>query len=215
MTFLSLYCHHNQCQVALKTGNHLYAQTADLNAGITQAMALMPLIQQVWRQVGSPKIDTIITARGPGSFTSLRVTLATAQGLAVAFPEAKIFAPTHFEVLGYAAQQSHKGPVLVLIDSKRGDWYGQLYPSSQSSEIQIFKAEDLRLFLDKNPACRLIADFDIEEEFQSYLIKHPHNLAVTQLELFEDKNFDSLRINPTNQQLKPYYYYQPAYVKKR
>ena len=265
MTLLSLYSHHNRCQVALKTGNQLFAESIELTPTISQAMVLVPLIQQVWQQADNPSIDAIITARGPGAFTSLRVTLATAQGLALAFPQAQIFAPTHFEVLGYAAKQAYKGPILVLIDSKRGDWYGKIY--DDASDIQVFNPKDLRLFLGKNPDYRLIADFAIDEEFEPFSVMqqgtayhpsssrgaisdvviqkntwmatpssrarhdekpyemdwndgHSHNLAVTnfaiaQLELFEDKNLNSLQTHPQNQQLKPYYYYQPAYAKKR
>ena len=210
---LSLYSQNSQCQVALKTGGRLYAQSVALTPTFTQSMALVPLVQQVWQQAGSPKVDALITARGPGTFTSLRVILATAQGLALAFPKAQIFAPTHFEVLGYAARQAYQGPILILIDSKRGDWYGQIYDAAP--DIQIFKPQDLRLFLDNNPTYRLMTDFEVDEDFQSYLIDHPQHLAITQLQLFEDKDFNTLKTDSANQDLKPYYYYQPAYAKKR
>ncbi|RZI45662.1 tRNA (adenosine(37)-N6)-threonylcarbamoyltransferase complex dimerization subunit type 1 TsaB [Candidatus Finniella inopinata] len=214
MTTLSLYAQNDQCQVALKADERVYAESVTLTPTVSQAMALVPLIQRVWQQAGSPDIDAIITARGPGTFTSLRVTLATAQGLAMAFPGAQIFAPTHFDVLGYAARQLYQGPILVLIDSRRGDWYGQVY-GEIPTEIQIFKAPDLHRFLQQNPACRLMADFEVGEGLQTHLIDHPLSLALTQLQLFEDANFQNLKTNPLYQDLKPYYYYQPAYVKKR
>ena len=78
MTTLSLYAQNDQCQVALKAAGRVYAESVTLTPAVSQAMVLVPLIQRVWQQAGSPDIDTIITARGPGTFTSLRVTLASA-----------------------------------------------------------------------------------------------------------------------------------------
>jgi tRNA threonylcarbamoyl adenosine modification protein YeaZ len=224
MALLSLYSQHNQCFIALKAQETLCQDSLTLDQGMTQATALVPFIQKVWQQAGNPPLTGIITPRGPGAFTSLRVTLATAQGLACVFPQAKIFAPTHFEVLAYAGLQgslSKPSPILVLIDSKRGEWYGQLYPpdfpNRQVVETPtILNNDSLKELLDNNPSYRIVADFNLGGDFEPFVISDLGNLAVAQIDLFEGICLKTEgQLDSCYQALKPYYFYQPNYVKKR
>jgi len=63
---------------------------------------------------------------GPGSFTGLRVGLATARSLALALDIPLIGAST-LEALALTAMSETKDPLAVLIDARRNQVYGQLF----------------------------------------------------------------------------------------
>ena len=208
MTILSFYIQHNDCFVALKHKDKTTEKHFTLGQTETQAMALISFVQETWTEIGNPEITCLIAPRGPGSFTSLRVGLAAAQGLELAFPNAKIFAPTHFDVLAYAADLKD-GPsfiqsFIVLIDSKKGDFYGQHFHQGAFEEPKVYTNEMLKVLLESNPETKIITDLD--------LIPENKNLATCQIELYEKEQ--QLRENPANQKLQPVYLYLPNYVKR-
>jgi tRNA threonylcarbamoyl adenosine modification protein YeaZ len=224
MAILSIYSQHDQCFVALKLHGTLYQDSLTIIPGMTQATVLVPFIQRVWQQAEKPALSTIITPRGPGAFTSLRVALATAQGLACVFPNAQIFAPTHFEVLAYAGLQhsDYNQSILALIDSKRGEWYGQVYHHDLLKElavseksITILNASLLQELLYVHPDYNIVADFTIDEKFKKYTLTDLGNISVVQIQLFEEVVLKKdHKLPPCYQQFKPYYLYHPDYVKK-
>ncbi len=221
MPLLSFYSQDRDCSVALKVKDQIYQDTVLLSSNTTQAKVFIPLIQKVWDQAGKPVPSVLMTARGPGAFTSLRVTLAAAQGLSLAFDRARLFAPTHFDVLYDAGRQQTPAPLLVLIDSKRGDWYGRIYKENSLSqpflttETQIFQKENLKDFLKDHSEYKIIADFEMDETFAPFIISRPVNLALHQLNLYENPLLQSLwEKQPDYQTFEPFYFYDPVYAKK-
>jgi tRNA threonylcarbamoyladenosine biosynthesis protein TsaB len=70
-------------------------------------------------------VDLFAVAAGPGSFTGLRVGIATVQGLALATGR-RIVPVSVFEALAWAAGET-PGPVGVWVDAQRGQVFGTLY----------------------------------------------------------------------------------------
>ncbi len=97
-----------------------------------QAEALMPMVEAVLQAADRryQQISLIAATVGPGSFTGVRIGLSAARGMAVAIP-APTVAVTTLEALADAVQDLRSAqddrPLLVLIDSKRGDAYAQWF----------------------------------------------------------------------------------------
>ncbi len=88
--------------------------------------SIMPAIQGILRKAGLTlaKLDGFAVGLGPGSFTSLRVGLATVKGLAFALKKPVVGVPS-LDVL--AMNVSSDGQVCVVCDAKRSMVYSCLY----------------------------------------------------------------------------------------
>ncbi|MBY0281334.1 MAG: hypothetical protein K2W94_04160 [Alphaproteobacteria bacterium] len=214
MTILSLCLQQNECFVAIETDGKIIAHSMQIQPGETQGMVLVPFIQKAWQEVGCPPITVLIAPKGPGSFTSLRVVLAAAQGLSLAFPKAKVFAPTHFDVLNYVAKIYADNPCLVLIDSKKGDFYGQVFSKAGTETPLEYTIDEVKELLIDNPDLRVISDFNppLDDLFDDRWIAFDKNLAACQIEFYKTS---SLKETLEYQQFHPYYLHLPHYVKRK
>ncbi|MGB0671739.1 MAG: tRNA (adenosine(37)-N6)-threonylcarbamoyltransferase complex dimerization subunit type 1 TsaB, partial [Rhodospirillales bacterium] len=88
-------------------------------------------------------LDGIAVTRGPGAFTGLRIGLAAARALGLA-ADSPVAAFTTLEVLAAAAGPGEQ-PLLVTIDSKRGDLFCQVFgPDGDArTEPRAIAPEDL------------------------------------------------------------------------
>lgn len=95
-----------------------------------QAEHLVPIIAAVMDRagIGFDALDRIAVTVGPGSFTGVRVGLATARGLALAY-RIPVIGVTTGEVLAAeaAAQPNDASGIVSLLDSKRGDLYVECF----------------------------------------------------------------------------------------
>jgi tRNA threonylcarbamoyl adenosine modification protein YeaZ len=81
---------------------------------------LLPAIDWVLSENGIDRrtIDLLAVTRGPGSFTGVRIGLATMQGLALALDRPVCAMSTH-EAIAW----SEEGPVTIVDDAGRGELY--------------------------------------------------------------------------------------------
>lgn len=94
-----------------------------------QAKLLVPMIQEALDEGGLrfDQIDLIVSTQGPGSFTGLRLGLATARALGIALNKPIMginsfdFMHAHYRALG------HEGALLIVLETKRKDFYAQGY----------------------------------------------------------------------------------------
>lgn len=97
---------------------------------------------QAGLEVGS--LDLLIGVRGPGSFTGLRVGLATLQGMRMALG-IQTSTITTFQVLASLADSGAQ-PVIACVDALRHEWMIQKFaagtPGETSSEPEIWSEED-------------------------------------------------------------------------
>lgn len=133
----------------------IYSET-DETAG-TQAAHLVPMIESVLHQAGIwyEQIDRLITTVGPGSFTGIRIGLATAQGIVSAQPM-EVSTLTTLEALAFQAQQlKFDGNLWACLNAGKGELVAQMFHVKQSGVASInaptlFKPHDFQSQLKPN-----------------------------------------------------------------
>lgn len=99
-----------------------------------QAEALIPAIEQTMAEAGITyaDLDRIAVTVGPGSFTGVRVGLATARGIGVATGRPVIGLLTT-EVIAAETQPKSGQSIAVAIDARRAEVYLQCFASNGSA----------------------------------------------------------------------------------
>ena len=107
-----------------KDGKALYSRGIFLQKVLSDS--IMPAIQGILKKAGLTldQIDGFAVGLGPGSFTSLRVGLATVKGLAFALKKPVVGIPS-LDVL--ALNLAGDGQICVVCDAKRNMVYACLY----------------------------------------------------------------------------------------
>jgi tRNA threonylcarbamoyladenosine biosynthesis protein TsaB len=126
LTILAFDCSTSACSAAVRGPAGLLA--AERATGRGQAEAMVPLVGSVLAKAGCDwdDIGLIGVTVGPGSFTGLRIGLATARALSLArgIPIAGV---TTADLLAFSLPDgAGRGrPLLIAIDSKRDDLFVQ------------------------------------------------------------------------------------------
>lgn len=102
-----------------------------LNVKKNHSISLMPTIDFIMQQAGlkPSDLDRIIVAKGPGSYTGLRVAVATAKTLAYSL---KIDLVGVSSLQAIAANVVFDGMVIPLIDARRNNVYVGFYNKGKS-----------------------------------------------------------------------------------
>ncbi|MFC0685730.1 tRNA (adenosine(37)-N6)-threonylcarbamoyltransferase complex dimerization subunit type 1 TsaB [Novosphingobium clariflavum] len=111
------------CSVALFENGELLAGDHRL-LGRGHAEALVPMIAAL---PGRGRAGRIAVALGPGSFTGVRVGLAAARGLALAWGADVVGYPTLDLVAAIARAESGTRPVAVAMTGGHGEWFIEGY----------------------------------------------------------------------------------------
>lgn len=124
------------CSVAVldtKSGQHWADR---LVTDRRQAEVLVPMIDAVMKQAGLdfPHLDRIAVTIGPGSFTGVRIGLATGRALSLASGKTLVGLST----LSVMAQTAPEGtaPILSLLDTKREDFYGEVFSADGKQTLE-------------------------------------------------------------------------------
>lgn len=114
------------CSVALCEGEKVLA-SYEINMGMTHSEGLLPQIDQMLKRTGTEKknIELITVSRGPGSFTGLRIGLATAEALAYGLKKPMVAVST-LEALAYNLPVPGV-QLACILDAQKGNYYVSLY----------------------------------------------------------------------------------------
>lgn len=112
--------------VAIADGDMLVSQFS-IQYKTTHSEILMPMLDDICKKIhlDLPSIDAIAVAKGPGSFTGLRIGSATAKGLALALNKPIIAIPT-VDAIAYNLYGVEK-IICPMMDAKRKQVYTGLY----------------------------------------------------------------------------------------
>ena len=129
MRVLALDTALGACSVALcSNGDVLARRFKRLERG--HAEALMPMVEAVRGEVGLDyaELDLLAVTVGPGTFTGVRIGLATARGLSLASGVPLVGVTTLAAVAQAAAETAAaKDSLLVVHDARRAQVYAQLF----------------------------------------------------------------------------------------
>jgi len=103
-----------------------------VNNGHTHSQTLLPLVDAALSAAGKTlgDMDAVAVSAGPGSFTGVRIGMATAKGLALGADLPLIPVPT---LLGLAyTMVAYEGIIVPIMDARRGEVYTATYRARDS-----------------------------------------------------------------------------------
>ena len=128
------------CSVAVVAGTDTRAhRSAQLGKG--HAEALLPMIEAIMAEAktGYDELDLVAVTTGPGTFTGQRIGLAAARGIGLA-RGIPVQGVSTLEALAWMASrnglEAAETHVLVAMDARRGEIYGQSFEAPFSPDRQ-------------------------------------------------------------------------------
>lgn len=140
------------CSVAIaELGKREFLSHQEMASG--QSEKLMPMIATIIQAWGEKIFlpDRILVSCGPGSFTGLRIGIATAKGLGLAY-KCPVIGLSTMTILCAGLRQnpdSHQKPLLQVMTTKRSDFYTAHYDQQGCAvgETLALEAEGLRQYV--------------------------------------------------------------------
>lgn len=129
MTILAIDTSGTNCSVAI-VDNERVISNFNLNTGTTHSQNLVPMIEQIqnFTKIDLKDIDAFACCIGPGSFTGIRIGIATVKGLALSLNK-PVIGISSLENLAYNVP-IFDGTICSIIDAKNENVYAALYTNS-------------------------------------------------------------------------------------
>lgn len=108
------------CSAALFEGGVLIAGSYEV-LGRGHAERLVPMISELPEK---GRAGRIVVSLGPGSFTGVRIGLAAARALGLAW-QAEVLGHPTLALVAAMARENHPGPVTVCMTGGHGEWFVQ------------------------------------------------------------------------------------------
>lgn len=121
MRTLAIDCATEACSIALFEGDQLLAHDHRV-LGRGHAERLVPMIADL---PGKGRAKRICVSRGPGSFTGVRIGIATARALGIGWQAEVLGYPTLALVAAVARSEIGREPVLACMSGGHGEWFCQ------------------------------------------------------------------------------------------
>ncbi|MBM3468180.1 MAG: tRNA (adenosine(37)-N6)-threonylcarbamoyltransferase complex dimerization subunit type 1 TsaB [Alphaproteobacteria bacterium] len=185
----------DEASVALYSFGKMQSFSLPIGTGPhSQAACLVPALQKLLEDAGITfqEVHVIATPTGPGSFTGLRLGIATAQGLLLA-TNAECYTPTTFQMVAFDAWKKQQGlqshsklhsldSYLITLTTKRSSYYVQAFDGALAPIIApaIFEPEDIQEFLTQHPKMKQVDQTtDVGAENLIHLYFHEKDSGAT------------------------------------
>jgi tRNA threonylcarbamoyl adenosine modification protein YeaZ len=162
MRVLAIETASEACSIALIEGGSIIARDHRV-LGRGHAEALVPMIAGL---PGKGRADRILVSRGPGSFTGVRIGLATARALGFAWGAEVLGYPT-LALIAAQAQAAHPAQaVTVCTNGGHGEWFVQDFgpdglPETKAlSQTPVAAQGDIHYSLAAGNRSRELLEFD-------------------------------------------------------
>ena len=134
----------NAATAAIVDDKRLVAQTV-VNMGRTHSQIMMPQIEEMFKttEIDAKDIDAFAAAVGPGSFTGVRIGVATVKGLAQATDKPCIEVST-LEALAYSCK-FFDGIAAPILDARREQVYNALFDCKNGKMTRLTQDRALAL----------------------------------------------------------------------
>ena len=135
MKILSIDTSSEVCSVSILEDNNVIKEIS-VKDGNTHSIKLMPQIEQIFKDTNLSlnDIDLFACDKGPGSFTGIRIGIATIKAFCDAINKPSIGISS---LMGLAYNIKNDGYICSLIDAKNDNVYYSLFEHSNNSYIQI------------------------------------------------------------------------------
>ena len=137
MRILALESSATACSAALCRDGELVAQSYQ-NSGLTHSRTLLPMVRDMLSNCGESLegVDVIAVAAGPGSFTGLRIGVATAKGLA--WPGDKLCAPcSTLESMAWPLAHLEGWDLCAVMDARRQQVYAATFLGKEGRPVRL------------------------------------------------------------------------------
>lgn len=185
----------NQDSIAVSIAGKVEVKCLPQGGSGVQSAILVPEMVALLQKYGYRlrDVDLICVLTGPGSFTGIRLGLATAQGLKIA-TNCRVFAPNLLDLL-----LSIRPDAVAAVDSKRNDYFVKL-----DNKVQVMEWEQLHQL----SQCRTIITPEIITGIKSIVPQAPLASEVIAY-------YARLPEAPPEVNLEPYYLRNPDFAKKK
>jgi len=181
------------CSVAIWADNRITAYMENAKP-IMQSASLMPLVEQALAEskLTYKDLNLVACTVGPGSFTGIRVGLASARGIAFAaqIPSAGY---TTLEVLAYATK-AKSGTILAILNAGKGEYYCQSFSAlglTPLSEPMLTSPEDAKKMA-AAPGVTVIGNIALDQHMPAITFPRADALA----ELAAQKFLPAVELRP-------------------
>lgn len=110
-----------------------------LNSTLTHSESILPMIDFCLKnaKISPSEVDVIAISAGPGSFTGVRIGIATVKGLAFANKSAKCVPVSALESLAHNVDDERRGTVVcACMDARREQFYNALFSCDGRGNIK-------------------------------------------------------------------------------
>ena len=148
MKILSVDTSSSVCAVALLEDEELINQKI-LDNGKTHSENFMSLLDETLKEtnISLDDIDLIVCCVGPGSFTGIRIGIASIKAIAE-IKHIKIVSVTSLESLSYNVESVDKEDIISMIDARNNQVYASIFDFNHEKKCE-YLADDINVILDK------------------------------------------------------------------